>query len=395
MRKCEALNLGRSAITLPGNIKQTEHMQILGIKFSTSGVSPHTWRDIISCIKAQSEAVTASPLPLAERAFFIKNVLCSKLWFAARVALPPSPTVRVVNKLIFSWFWLNKSQYVAQQFLRLPKASGGWSLPCIVTFGRLLCTKSTCDLLDDDEYPGRPLLLYWLGHYRRTLMPLSSGNLLPTAVTPAPQYAAAARLQSQLVQVRNTKWRTTPVSRLCEMLCETAVPPGTATTKTWTAVSSPDLPSKVKDFHWQYQWGILPTRDRLERWDMVANDKCIYCAQTETNTHVVKECVVARTFWKLVGRLFGISIVRAPRRRDRFASLVYYSVSYVLWCFRNIAERSRQPNRAMYPRVRKLRVIIWGHLEEQLFKLGEAEFLRRWSTRYLTVSRGKVLLQPE
>lgn len=241
----------------------------------------------------------------------------------------------------------------------------------------------------------RPLLLYWLGHYRRTLMPQSSGNLLPTAVTPAPQYAAAARLQSQLVQVRNTKWRTTPVSRLCEMLCETAVPSGTATTKTWTAVSSPDLPSKVKDFHWQYQWGILPTRDRLERWDMVANDKCIHCAQTETNTHVVKECVVARTFWKLVGRLFGISIVRAPRRRDRFASLVYYSVSYVLWCFRNIAERSRQPNRAMYPRVRKLRVIIWGHLEEQLFKLGEAEFLRRWSTRYLTVSRGKVLLQPE
>lgn len=79
-----ALETRRGGLEAPLPHLQSLAKLILGITFCTGGVWPHTWGDIVSSIKEQTEAVAASPLPLAERAYFIRKrivqwtVLCCK-----------------------------------------------------------------------------------------------------------------------------------------------------------------------------------------------------------------------------------------------------------------------------------------------------------------------------
>lgn len=57
--------------------------------------------------------------------------------------------------------------------------------------------------------------------------------------------SAGVRQQRQLVQITNTKWRATAVSRFCEMLCATAayLQAQLYCTQIWTAALSPELSS--------------------------------------------------------------------------------------------------------------------------------------------------------
>lgn len=77
---------------------------------------------------------------------------------------------------MFEFFWKQKTELVARPALRLPHDNGGWSIPCVETFAKLLALKCVWGLLDDVVCSGRALALYWLWHLRRVLVPQGLEN---------------------------------------------------------------------------------------------------------------------------------------------------------------------------------------------------------------------------
>ncbi|KAM7313622.1 hypothetical protein ISCGN_003475 [Ixodes scapularis] len=394
--KSKALIFGGFSDPLPGGIPTTAVVRVLGVLFDCSGVSPDTWAGIVADVTHRAGLAARFSLPLRDRAYIVKSVLCAKLWFVARVARPPPTIVRRLNSVIFSYFWEQRTELVVRQALRLPRTSGGWGLPCLATFSRILALRGVLELLEAPDYPGRSLVLYWLGTHRRILVPRGLGNLCPTAEVPSPFYVAAARTHQQLTtDAPDADVLDTPASRLCEALCAPEVPllhQVRSRTSDWASALSPDLPTAVADFHWRLGWGVLPTRDRLTQWGVSASNLCPNCGALETNVHVVFDCVVARTFWTLVSRMFALPLGRHFRARHRSSRLVFAAACFILWQNRNTAVAQGRRLGRMFPMIRRLRNLLLCHLEDALFVLGEKEFLRRWHADFIAIRSHRPVL---
>ncbi|KAM7298845.1 DDE-type integrase/transposase/recombinase [Ixodes scapularis] len=146
----------------------------------------------------------------------------------------------------------------------MSRSNGGLSIPCLVTFSRLLALRNVLDILDAPDYPGRSLTLYWLSTHRRVLVPRGLGNSCLTAEFPLSFYATVVQVYQQLqTATPDCDVREVPVSRLCEALCKPEVPlllRVQSRTANWTSAFSPDIPPGLADFHWRLGNNFGPSK---------------------------------------------------------------------------------------------------------------------------------------
>ncbi|KAL3203552.1 hypothetical protein MRX96_011921 [Rhipicephalus microplus] len=276
---------------------------------------------------------------------------------------------------------------------------GGFGLPCIGTTAQLLALKTVLGILDDVGAPARPLVMFFLGPQRRVLVPRALGNLCPSAEHTPPFYKALVALSRELTAMDpDLDPREIAPVRLCEQLVSTrgtlrSPPP----TFPWPELTTGKLPKEVADLQWQRGWRILPTLERLQRWGVVQSARCPNCGNTETATHPVSACVVAKTFCQLILRTMPSLRVAHDYTRDRcprgrFGRLVIATGEFVLWrnCCRAAVRRQRL--RLQWPLLSQFRETLVCFLEAQLAAHGEIEFLRHWSCPFLGVTGDRIKL---
>ncbi|KAM7308227.1 uncharacterized protein ISCGN_011861 [Ixodes scapularis] len=387
--------------TCPPSLPRAQSVTILGISYDASGVAPETWSNLRQEIIEKAAEAGHYDFPMAVRRYLVQTVFCGRLWHVARVALPPRPFILQVRSALFTFFWNNRTELVRRSRLCLPRCEGGWSFPCIELAAPLLALKTTLAILDDHDNPARPLTLYFLGANNRLLGDSLPSPLRPRAETTPAFYRSTADLFDKLsVHVSREEILEAPASRLVERLVvadQPPPPPGTVQPYPWLALTSSTLPDHVRDFEWLKGWGVLPTKDRLFRWGVVRDAQCVNCGAIETNAHVVRECVPARDLWRVIQRSFrglGVDVYVTQGRcpRGAFALLLVAICEWVLWRNRCVATAQRQRRRALWPLLWDIRKELTAYLDDQRFSLGEQEFLRRWSCRYLCVVRGRVMI---
>ncbi|KAH7968437.1 hypothetical protein HPB52_008416 [Rhipicephalus sanguineus] len=165
----------------------------------------------------------------------------------------------------------------------------------------------------------------------------------------------------------------------------------------WKRITTAALPGHLRDFVWRLGWGLLPTRDRLQRWQVVRVSTCPNCAAVETNRHATLECAVARVFWRTVNAGFrgqGVRPFVANGRfpRGRFAALLIVTGLFSLWRNRCEAVAGNCRRRALWPILGRMRREILAFLSEEFFFLVEHEFLRHWSGPFVGVEHDRVQL---
>ncbi|KAG0434952.1 hypothetical protein HPB47_018767, partial [Ixodes persulcatus] len=228
--------------------------------------------------------------------------------------------------------------------------------------------------------------------------------LRPRAETTPAFYKSTADLFDKLsVHVSREEILEAPASRLVERLVaadQQPPPPGAVQPYPWLALTSSTLPDHVRDFEWLKGWGVLPTKDRLFRWGVVRDAQCVNCGAIETNAHVVRDCVPARDLWRIIQRSFrdlgvDVYVTRGRCPRGAFPLLLVAICEWVLWRNRCVATAQRQRRRALWPLLWDIRKELTAYLDDQRFSLGEQEFLRRWSCRYLSVIASPVSTELE
>lgn len=195
--------------------------------------------------------------------------------------------------------------------------------------------------------------------------------------------------------------RGTQPARLCEQLVvKRAAQRVEAPEFPWRELTVGNLPDKVKDFQWQRAWRILPTKDRLCRWGITDEASCPNCGRPEVTEHVVSTCVVAKCFWRILHRAapgMRLAQYHAGNRcpREAMARLCLVVGEWVLWRNRCKAVAQNRRLRLQWPLLCHFRQELRLFLAGQLFRLGEEEFLRRWSCQYLDVANGRVKVKLE
>lgn len=114
--------------------------------------------------------------------------------------------------------------------------------------------------------------------------------------------------------------------------------------------------------------------------------------------HAVASCGVAKAFWRLVHRAaLGLRVVQYYTRntcpQDAFGRLCVVVGEFVSWRNRCKVVAQDRRFRLRWPLLRHFRQELRSVLSGQLFWLGEAEFLHRWSCNYLDVADGRVQIK--
>lgn len=130
---------------------------------------------------------------------------------------------------------------------------------------------------------------------------------------------------------------------------------------------------------------------------MVPSSTCPNCPLQESNQHMLQQCVIAKVFWKSVNTSFrGLGVNRFVTSgrcsRSRFARLLIAAGAFCLWRNRCEAVAAGHRRRALFPILERLYSELLSFLSEELFFLGEEEFLRQWSCRFLSVVDRRVRL---
>lgn len=393
--KSRALTLGNLPPEVPQDFSVVNKVEILGVGFDRVGIAASNWTAITKRLEQQLEFAGRFQLSYQDRTFLIKSILCSKLWYLARVALPPPRVVFKISSLIFRFFWHSGKPLISRDLLRLPRAAGGWSLPCVQTYCQLFALRNVMAILDNTSLPTRRLVLYWLSTSRRVLVPRNLGNLSPTAESPPPYYKQIVKIYNTFqTEVPNLSPFSTPVSRLCEalFLARVSSSPTTTGTPSNELLKTARLFPEAQDVYWKLSWHVLPTKDRLSRWGLAPNSYCPNCGLRETNEHVFYECAVAKTLWRLASRMFHFSYRRERPVKGKFFQLIVVLTGYTLWHMRCQAVAQGRRVRAIYPMLSRIYRCLTLILNHQLLLLGEEDFLRQWSSPIISVYKGHVVL---
>lgn len=148
--------------------------------------------------------------------------------------------------------------------------------------------RTIATLLSSQAYPGRALMLYWLGTLSRVFQTERKPG--PQAERALPFYRVAAGFQRTVdTDLPGVNLLETPPVEVSEGVACARLDPTddrrTARTR-WRSWATSSLPPEVKTFEWKRRWGVLPTRHRLAGWGIVPNDQCAQCGATESPQHI-------------------------------------------------------------------------------------------------------------
>lgn len=391
---------GRVQIT--SALQWSPNMKILGITFDPFGMSEDIWAPIVEAFRSNVKAAKEFDFPLLERRYLIQSVFLGNFWYICHTAKPPLRISRTVQSLANSFFWAGGTELLSRPALAQPRDQGGFAFPNVAVTASLLSLRTLMRTLSSDETPAQILARYFLGTSLRVLMPMSPANHGPQSSEIPTMYRAILACHRRLAATcPDADVTTDKVVDMMAAIMEPLVPQHSRhkahQQQQWKRIAAATLPGHLRDFAWKLGWEILPTRDRLERWGLVRVSTCPNCRLTETNRHVTLGCVVARVFWRAVHAGFrgqGVRefVSRGRFPRGRFAALLVVAGLFSLWRSRCEAVAGNCRRRAIWPILGRMRREILAFLSEELFFLGEREFLRHWSCPFVSAEKQRVHL---
>lgn len=109
LQKSKALYVGSFSEPPPVDISRTDKVRVLGVTFLAEGVSRGNWVALERNIRDEIETAAQYRLSYQERAYLIKTISYAKIWYLARVSLPPARFVLQVNRVFNNFLWAEKS----------------------------------------------------------------------------------------------------------------------------------------------------------------------------------------------------------------------------------------------------------------------------------------------
>ena len=368
--KTEAMWLGawRSRLDEPLGLTWVRKMKVLGVFFGTVPVDEDNWQSKINKLEKSLNLWKSRSLSLIGKSLIINVLGLSKLFYLAKVLIPPSRLFTRVFSLIWPLLWGSKIETVSRNTCCLPDLSGGLNVAnleykCIAL--RLSSIFATINLQGDPSYF---LCKYFVGP---TLAPLRPewrclrDNLSPSASGPTFFYSKCISLMPTLdslftsnlplsaKQIYRHLLKESPSPLVLPFAWSAILRPGLVMKDHWAMVRDPFTENFKNDLLWLITLRGVKVHDSLKPWGYIASDLCASCNRKETIDHCFLNCARVKKVWShfvpclsslvcfpfrpYVPMVFFFRWSSNHRKKNSIAIFLIKSILYAIWKFRNKA----------------------------------------------------------
>ncbi|KAH7976023.1 hypothetical protein HPB52_008227 [Rhipicephalus sanguineus] len=285
-------------------------------------------------------------------------------------------TLTVGTKLLIETIMLSKLARALGARITQPRHRGGFAFPDVAVTASILSLCTLLRVLNHNGSPAQTLARYDLGPSLRVLVPAGPINCGPQSSCLSTVYRALLAFYCGLkttcpeVNVAEAKVVDTMAAVVLPLVPRHRHAPPRRCRVTFVTV-------------WRCGWGLLPTHDRLQPWQVVRTSTCPNFVMVDTNRHATIECMVARLFGMRPMLVFLYRVCEG----SRFTALLLVPGLLIFWRNRCEAVAGNGRRRALWPIFGRMRREILEFLSEELFFLGERECLRHWSCPFVGVER--------
>lgn len=317
--KCKIMGLGqwkgRSVWPLKW-LKSVDSLRIFGFHWCCSykKILEENWNEVAMKVKKVLFSWSSRLLTtIRQRIFVAHTFILSLVWYKAQVLPLPPRQMEEIRAQVGSFLWKGWLHRVHIDALKLPLEKGGMNLTDISVKADALLLRNSARLISlSPGSPGRQSLLYWIGLGVSRVLPgvkpaLNAEILVPCYtkiknlfISAVPSLCSPTELEfvtTKMCYAHLIQKLDVPKIQRRIFLSESAW------SMIWRRLSHDVLPAASKDILWRLIHNVLPTKERLLRYNKVLDANCDHprCSGvTEDVVHYFCRCTRSADTWNWV-----------------------------------------------------------------------------------------------
>ena len=297
---------GWKTTTAPLNIPITDSIHILGIRYRPTATLTRddNWARMITTIRTQARKEYARTLCLEHRIKYAITYLLAKIWFVAQVLQLKKEHAQQLTTTCQWFIWQAAIFRVPMTTMQRPRTDGGWDIPNIDNKCRTLLYTRIRDNINKGEQPIANIDKTW-GISRRVKNPPA----LYQDLRKLEYIQMYIRDMAYINNIENGESQRMIKKRIYRTLQEmstngvnnemriTRKNPGVIWHRVWRNLHKSGLAPSMKSTWYAAINDILPTQNRLRAINLVKDDKCPRCKNTDSVLHRIIECRDGEIQW--------------------------------------------------------------------------------------------------
>jgi hypothetical protein len=143
-------------------------LPIFRISFFCSFIHKNTnWLQIQNKFKIQFEKWRDRRLSLRHKVLIINTYILSKILYVARIVPPSAKHIQIINRYIYTIFWVGNFEYLQRKSLIQPFCNGGQQVPDRQTKINALLLNRITQVLKGNNSAWTSIFSYFLGYTTR------------------------------------------------------------------------------------------------------------------------------------------------------------------------------------------------------------------------------------
>ena len=377
---------------VPGGLPLCEGpLKVLGVSFETAHSATANWTKRFVAVQKKLNLWRSRSLTLIGKVLVLKaDVLPSLVYLAYIYPLPVSMR-RPFMRLVFTFLWGGRYEYVARARMMAEIEAGGRDVPHLpLKLDCIFVSFLFRELSAPVAHPSGHFLRLFFSYQARQM--LVWNNLAPRAEQQPWHYHHAARWLRAHPEASETDVRLNH-RVLYKVVRERVIAPAVVGTpkSVWKGIQLKGLDNRLKDLNWLCLHKSLPVRDVMYRHGLAKSPLCprVGCVGEETIRHVMWDCPFARVVWGRA-RAWLVHLVPGFRmtltRVEKGVGLG--STMFLTWLIISLVKRGlwtarqdlvgKNKDSSVEGVVSRVELEIKGRVERDIRKWGKHAALERW-----------------
>ena len=269
---------------------------------------------------------------LVQRVEVLRLFATSRLWYKASALPLPVKFARKFEAAMVKFLWVGRLEKLKIDEMKNPYMFGGLNLPCVISKADSLMLSQVCRMLKNPSSKEYKHIKYWMGLYTGEYFPDMRVGPHAEMISPYFQHIRAVLVGGLILgDIRPEALHLVTAKDLYKGFT-TTFPPPKITFKyniewdhVWFRLHHPVLESQAKDTLFMIIHNIVPNKERIHRFNMIASPLCTACGVSADNVHLFCECVNVREAWFwLRQRLLGL----LPQNGGRISNFEFLNLMY-------------------------------------------------------------------
>ena len=241
---------------------------------------------------------------LVQRVEVLRLFATSKLWYKASALPLPVKFAKKFEAAMVKFLWVGRLEKLKIDEIKNPYLLGGLNLPCVISKADSLMLSQVCRMMKDNTSKEYKHLKYWMGLYISEYFPDMGVGQHAEIISPYFQHVRALLVGSLILgDVKPEALRLVTAKELYRGFTTTFPPPKVVFRfdiqweLVWIRLQNPVLEPLARDTLFTIIHNIVPTKERIHRFNMVASPNCTSCNVIADNVHIFCECLNVQEAW--------------------------------------------------------------------------------------------------